>query len=179
MSSDTADIWIAWSHPVTEIPAGGLEVERTASQTQLQAIAAALDLLAVERLAVRYRIEPLPAGRYRLFGELEARIAQACVVTLDPIATDIIDELTVEFRSSAQLPETGNEEQEILAADEHEPIESDRLGVGRVVFETLAAAVPPYPRAEDAALERHEAGPATTGSSGPFAALAGWKPKRG
>src|SRR5262245_10072852 len=179
MSSDTADAEIAWSHHLAEIPAGGLEAERTASPTQLQAIAAALDLLAAEQLVVRYRIEPLPAGRYRLFGELDARVVQACVVTLDPVATDISEELTVEFWPSAQLPEPGSEEQGILAADEHEPIDNDRLDVGRVVFETLAAAIPPYPRAEDAALERHEVGPTTTGSSGSFAALADWKPKGG
>jgi hypothetical protein len=177
MSTDTG-IEAAWSHATSEIAATGLDAERIASETQRAAIAAALDLLALERLEVHYHIAPLPAGRYRLDGVLDARVVQACVVTLDPVATDIREELAVEFLPSPQLPEADSEEQGILDTEDHEPIENERLGVGRVAFETLAAALPPYPRSDDAALEKHEAAPATGDAPGPFSALAGWKPKR-
>ncbi len=58
-----------------------------------------------------------------------------------------------------------------MAAAEIEPIEHGLIDAGRIVFETLSAAVDPYPR--KAGAEFHADAVATTASSeaGPFAAL--------
>lgn len=171
-------ILAGWHHTTAEIPERGLEVTRKAGPAELAATAAALDIPAVERLSVTYRIAPRTRGRYKLTGRIQARVVQACVVTLDPVASDVIEGLDAEFRPEGDLPsEATTEEQEALAAEEHEPIEHHRLHVGRVIFETLAAALPAYPRAPDAALDQHEAGPTDSAPSGPFAALGRLKPK--
>ena len=181
MTSTVSDIAKAWSHTTAEIPLKGLDVTRDADVAQRTALAAMLDILGIERLRVTYRIEPAASGRYRLTGQIKARVAQACVVTLDPVISDVTDRMEVEFRPITGKEEIqgGNPDAElaILDAEEFEPIEEHRLAVGRVVAETLAAALPRYPRGPDAALDQHEAGPAEGGTVNPFAALAGWKPK--
>ena len=75
------------------------------------------------------------------------------------------------------LPEPVEVEQTILDVPEHEPIDDHKMAVGRVMIESLAAALPQFPRAAGAELEQTEAAPAGGGKVNPFAALEGWKPK--
>lgn len=166
-----------WVHPVSSIPAQGLALERRASPEQLADLAGEIGILAVESLQASYRLDPLPGGRFRLVGRIAARVSQACVVTLDPVITDIEEAVEVEFWPGAEIPVPDAAEQTILDAPEHEPIEAQRLAVGRVVAQTLAASLPAFPRSPDAELEQSQAGPADGGSASPFAALADWKPK--
>lgn len=166
-----------WVHHVSSISEQELSATRVASPAELAELAGRLDILAVERLKVDYRLEPLARGRYRLTAQIEARVRQACVVTLDPVVSEINEAVDVEFRPASAIQTPGAEEQTILDAPEHEPIDGQRLAVGRVIVETLAAALPAFPRAADAELEQNEAGPAEGGTANPFAALAGWKPK--
>lgn len=167
----------SWFHVTASIPEDGLAVERKAGATEIEGLAELLDILAIERLQVRYRIDAMPRGRFRLTGELQARVTQACVVTLDPVTTDITDHMDVEFWPAKALPEPAEAEQTILGVPEHEPIDDHRLAVGRVIIESLAAALPQFPRAAGAELEQTEAAPTGGGKVNPFAALAGWKPK--
>ncbi len=181
MSESDDSSALTWSHTTAEVPPRGIEQERLASTAECAALASELDILGVERLVVRYRIAAQSGGRYHLTGKLEADVVQACVVTLDPVASTVVDSIDVEFRPDAEkLPVTATsaeEEMPILEAAEYEPIDGNRLDLGRVVAETLAAALPAYPRAPGAELETREAGPAEPGPANPFAALAGWKPK--
>ena len=115
-------------------------------------------------------------------GELAATVEQACVVTFDPVVSTIREPLDVEFWPPEQLDAkpVHAEEAEASALDlpEAEPIEQQRLDVGRVVVETLAVSIDPYPRAPDAALDRTTAGAdAAAPQVSPFAALAKLKPK--
>lgn len=167
-----------WVHAVSAVPEQGLDQEREATPSQLAALAATLEVLAIERLRARYRLEPLPRGRFKLTGELLAKVSQACVVTLDPVVTEITEAVEVEFWPAGAIPVPDASEQTILDVAEHEPIEAQRLAVGRVFAETLAAALPAFPRSAGAALDQREAGPADGESIKPFAALAGWKPKQ-
>lgn len=175
--SSARGIEVDWVHAVSAIPEHGLDQVRDATSEQRAALAAILDILAVESLRVSYRLEPMPRGRFKLTGELKARVVQACVVTLDPVATDVAEAVEVEFWPAGAVPVPDATEQTILDAPEHEPIEAQRLAVGRVLAETLAAALPAFPRTAEAELEQREAGPADGGSVSPFAALADWKPK--
>jgi uncharacterized metal-binding protein YceD (DUF177 family) len=167
----------AWLHPTSTIPDDGLAVERLASPAQLALLAEALGVVAVQNLRVSYRIDPMQRGRFRLSGMITARVTQPCVVTLDPVVSDIHEAVDVEFWPPGAVPVPDEAEQAILDAPEHEPIEAQRLAAGRVIAETLAAALPAFPRAPDAALEQREAGPTEGDAANPFAALAGWKPR--
>ena len=109
-------------------------------------------------------------GQYRLAGKVAARLTQSCVVTLDPLSQRAEGTFDVEFWPAAELPQGGEEEVEALSAAEIEPIEHGRIDVGRIVYETLSAAIDPYPRKAGAEFAP-DVGGRPAGESGPFAAL--------
>ena len=169
-----------WTHGLAEIGDHGLARERRASEVERVALARALDIVGVCDLRASYVIRPLGRGRYRLAGDIDAEVTQSCVVTLESVPGRIAESFEAEFMPADELAraERQDEEMEALAAAELEPIVHDRIEVGRVVYEHLAAALDPYPRKEGARLEQADAAKAAGGErEGPFAALAKLKPR--
>jgi hypothetical protein len=177
MNKTDDSIETGWKHHTLDIPDKGLEVVRDANPGQLAEAAGYLDIPGVERLHVRYRIERRAEGGYQLSGDMRALVVQACGITLEPVRTDLREVIEVEFRPADDMPASVEHEQQALEAIEHEPIVNQVMAAGRVVLETLLAALPPFPRVENATLEQTEAGPAEVASGGAFAGLASWKPK--
>ena len=166
---------LEWSHAATDIPTAGRTFTREASETERAAIAAELGILSCTRLTAAYTIRPLGKGHYRLEGPCTADVTQACVATLAPVEISLTLALDIEFAPVAPAIPDG-EEVEVLDLPEVEAIENGRLPVGRVVFETLAAGLDPFPRAPGAAFSWHD----PRGGSekpNPFAALAKLKPR--
>ena len=177
---------IEWKHAAKSVPVEGIETHRVASPEQRRAVAEALGILGLDRLESRYRITHLPRGRFRLKGELRAHVVQACVVSLDPVAADLAEPFDLEFwppeavaakAAKAQASdESGSGDLEALADDDPEPLTHNEIEAGRIIYETLATALDPYPRAPGAALDRLEAGAAGPEAgpppTHPFAALA-------
>jgi uncharacterized metal-binding protein YceD (DUF177 family) len=171
-----------WWHGLGEIGEDGLSRERLASEAECAALAGALDIIAVTELRAVYEIRPLGRARYRLTGDIEAHVTQACVVTLQPVADRIAERFEAEFMPAPELARAERQEEEeveALAAADLEPIANDRIEVGRVVYEQVAAALDPYPRQEGARLElpgaREEGGEER---AGPFSALAKLRQRR-
>ncbi|HUC45618.1 MAG TPA: YceD family protein, partial [Hyphomicrobiaceae bacterium] len=147
---------------------------------ELIAVARALGLIACTNLQVHYAIQPMSGGRYRLSGRFHAEVTQACVVTLDPIGGTLEENFEATFwpREAMPVPESG--ELTIDDAPEPEPIIAGQIAVGRVVFESLAAALEPYPRKPGAVLDWQPplaAEAAATTATSPFAVLANLKTK--
>ena len=180
MTTATPGISQDWYHTTAEIPPSGLAMSREATAEERRLLALQLDILGIDRLLFRYRISPAAGGSYRLDGVITADVVQACIVTLDPVRSTIEDHVDVEFRPDPAHEAAGRlgEELSILEATEFEPIEHNRLAIGRVVAETVTATLPPYPRAPGAELESNEAGPTAPGATSPFAALSDWKPRK-
>lgn len=171
---------LAWSYATQDIPERGLADERRASAGELAAVARALDLLACNSLAAAFTIMPTVDGRYHLAGRLRADIVQACVVTLDPVDNAIDEPFDVTFWPEEQMPAPAGGALDIDEEPDPEPIAAGQIAVGRVVFEHLAAAIDPFPRKPDAALDRRSAAGAegaSPASGSPFAVLASIKPK--
>lgn len=171
----------AWSIGVSEIPAAGKRIEYTATEAERIAAARAWDILACTALACEIRVKPLRDGRYRVAGTIRASIVQACVVTLEPVDGTIEEAFDVEFWPADQIPSLQSTAQDEWfdpqAADGAEPIENGRIGLGRLVFECVSAALDPYPRKPGATLDWQE--PETSKAAvHPFAALAKLKPKQ-
>jgi hypothetical protein len=123
---------------------------------------------------------PSALGRYRVSGTLHADIAQACVVTLDPVDSAIDESFDVTFWPEQDMPAPSGGALDIDEEPDPEPIVAGHIAVGRVVFECLAAAIDPFPRLPDAELERRTAAGAEASagaSDSPFAVLANIKPK--
>lgn len=171
---------LAWEYAIQSIPERGLTDERKASPEELAEIARALDLLACKSLSAVFTIMPTVGGRYHLTGTLRADVSQACVVTLDPVDSAIEEAFDATFWPERDMPAPSGGALDIDEEPDPEPIAAGQIAVGRVVFEHLAAAIDPFPRMPDAALERDTATgaagtPGTTDS--PFAVLANIKPR--
>lgn len=160
-----------WSYRVTDIPDGGIRETREATESERVRLAEALDIVSCQRLVADLAIRAIGKGHYRLAGKVTAELTQTCVVTLEPVAQHAEATFDVEFWPPLALPETTAEEVEALSAAEIEPIEHGRIDAGRIVFETVATALDPYPRKPGA--EYHADRPENSGldETGPFAAL--------
>lgn len=165
-----------WSIPVTEIPAQGLARERALRGEALAPIKDELGLLSLDVIDVKYRIERLAGGAYRLVGHVHAEGAQACVVSLEPIAAAVDEPFDTEFWPD--LPDTdGGEDKTILDERDVERLEGGVIPVGRIVFETISAGLDPYPRKPDAEFHWQDDNQNQTQNVSPFAALSKLKSK--
>ena len=113
-----------------------------------EAIANLMGITRLRRLTLVGRIAPLNDGDWRLEAKLGATVTQNCVVTLVPVVTRI-DEPVVRSYVASIIQKAPAEEMEMPADDSIEPLSAE-LDLGAVLFEELALALPPYPRAEDA-----------------------------
>lgn len=165
-----------WAHDATDVPERGLDVERRAGAAELAAIATALDLVSCDALDARYRIKPVAGGGYRVTGDLSARLAQRCIVSLEPVAAEVAAPIEVEYRPRHERIGARDEREEegeieALTAAEIEPLDNGRLDVGRIVFEQLAASLDPYPRKSGVEFEPPPEALPGAAPGGPFAAL--------
>jgi len=144
-----------WSHRVSEIPDRGFATERSATQSECAALAEALDVLAVRHLSFSYRIRRGAGHRYVVSGRLSAGVTQACIITLDPLESEITEDVDEAFWPATDIAALGQAagEAEVLSAEAPLPIEDGRLDIGRLVYEVLATAIDPYPRRPDASLQ--------------------------
>lgn len=111
------------------------------------AIAADLGILGVDALSFRGTLTPRGKRDWTLEAELAARVVQPCVVTTEPVATDIAETITRSY--VADLPEVEGEEVEMPEDDSIEALPAV-LDLGDVMAEALTLALPLYPRAPGA-----------------------------
>ena len=97
-------------------------------------------------------------------GTLRAQVEQACVVTLEPVASAIDETFDVAFWPEEDMPRARERRARPgRRAADPEPIVAGQIAVGRVVFECLAGAIDPFPRKPDATLD-WRAPPAAAGA---------------
>lgn len=166
-----------WTHNVTDIPAASLDREREATESERIAITDDLKLLKLDRLAARYRIKPLGDGGYQLSGRVTAKVEQACIVTLDPVASEIDAPFDVEFRPQVDRPDN-DEDASVLAGPDVDILERGVIPVGRIVFETLSASLDPYPRRQGAEFAWRDPHEIEREETSPFAVLSQLKNKK-
>lgn len=162
---------------VARLAAGNdFEFDVSPEPDEAAALARLLGLVSIKGLRFSGRLGPLDAG-WDLEGVLVARVVQTCVITLDPLISQI--EQTVRRRF---LPGTAAAEIEVSPEDddEIEPLR-DRIDLGLVATEALALTLPDYPRKPGAQLEgdRPDDAPADGDNARPFAALAALRERMG
>ncbi len=145
------------------------------------AIAAALDITAVNALSFKGELRPVGRRDIVLEAVLVARVEQPCGITLAPVKTAISETVVRRYLADWTAPE--GTEAEIPEDDTAEPL-PDLIDVGAVAVEALSLALPLYPRAPGAALGQAVfaepgAAPLTDGDLKPFAGLAALKDKLG
>lgn len=165
-----------WRHDVVDIPAAGLNVERSASEVECAQLAGVLDLVELAALSMRYRVQGLAGGGYRLSGRLVADVVQSCVVSLEPVAGRVDEDFEVEFWPQPQQ-RSENEDAAVLGGADIEVLEGGVIDVGRIVFETLSAGLDPYPRKPDAAFSWNQEAGEKPSNVSPFSVLSQLKDK--
>jgi uncharacterized metal-binding protein YceD (DUF177 family) len=167
-----------WTAPVTvaQIPEGGLHRDIEANAGQRAAMAEAAGLRQVLSASASFDVTPGSDGRFHLTGRVRARIGQNCVVTLEPMESDIDETVDVVFAPPEQIPELSDlvdeaAESETDVPDPPEPIVNGIIDLGRVATDALFLAVDPYPRVPGAVFEPEVVAPDP--EDHPFAALKG------
>jgi uncharacterized metal-binding protein YceD (DUF177 family) len=158
--------------------------EIAATGAELAAIAGMLDLVALKRLVLSYRLDRVGSSRLRLTGQLHADVTQTCVVSLEPVKSQIDVPVAVEFWPAARVEELERSADETGGEgllDWPEAVVDGRIDLGPVIYESLATSLDPYPKRPGASFDRlQNVATPHEGKSGPFAALAALKPpKRG
>ena len=172
---------LAWDHAVHDIPDPGCRPCARRPRTSSQASPARSTSSPAASLRAEYT-SLADAGRTlsTLTGRLRAEVSQTCVVTLEPVDSTIEEAFEAVFWPQEDMPTPESGELAIDEEPEREPIVAGQLAVGRVVFESLAAALDPFPRKPGAVLDWQPAasadGPAAKPAS-PFAVLANLKTK--
>ena len=151
---------------VHDVPREGLQRTITATEQECAAIAQAVDLPAVGRVAADLTIKPRAGGLMDVTGLLRAAITQVCVVSLEPFESAVEQQIDLTFapavapdeyrppkrrdRDAAPAPVRptvvpGNDDQQ----DPADPIIDDTIDLGAVALEFLVLACDIYPRKPD------------------------------
>jgi uncharacterized metal-binding protein YceD (DUF177 family) len=168
---------LSWDHRIEDIPATGLSVERLADAEERERLRLALDLVGMPALRARYHITPISYGRYELAGELAAVVDQTCVATLEPVRSEVAETYTATYWPPEAMPGPIKGQVALDAEPDPEAIVDGSIDVGRIVFESLAAAINPFPRLPGAVFEGPLSTPEGQKPESPFAVLANLKAK--
>ncbi len=165
----------AWSVPVRRdnVPETGLHLDLVADEATRAAVACAAGVVAVPELSARLAVVRQGRG-LRASGEIVARVEQTCVVTLEPMQSDIREPIDVVFVPPGAVVRKDEPVEDVdpTAADETEPLVDGVADVAAVATEFLLLAIDPYPRKPGAVFDA----PAADDPGGhPFAALAALK----
>ncbi len=173
---------VEWSHPfeVAQITATPLTLVLTPDDTVRAALARRFDLVAIDRLEARLTVKRVRAGRLiAVTGSVAASVVQTCVVTLEPFAATVHDEVDLRFVPEATVAAA---EVSVEGLDDPEPLDGPLLDLGEVAAQALSLALDPHPRAPGVAFlpiedpEDEAEAEGNPPSSSPFAALRARKP---
>jgi Large ribosomal RNA subunit accumulation protein YceD len=149
-----------WSVPVAvaQIPDTGLHREFEANPNQRQALADLGGLREVLSAHASLDVTPMREGRVHVVGRVKARVGQTCVVTLDPIESDIDEAIDLIFAPAEQIPALADlvdaaAESDVEIPDPPEPIIGGTVDLGRLATDALFLGIDPYPRKPDAVFD--------------------------
>ncbi|HEV2550152.1 MAG TPA: DUF177 domain-containing protein [Stellaceae bacterium] len=160
-----------FSRPIetSRLPEGGTDMAIAASPAECAALARRFSLLALDRLEAALHLEWVARRLLRLEATLSAEVVQECVVTLEPVRSQVEDRFVLLYGPASETSDVMlREDEEVL-----EPIVDDQIDLGEAVAQQLSLAIDPFPRASGAAAP---SGPGE-GIVSPFAALAKWRKK--
>lgn len=164
-----------WSVPVRvdEVREGGRRFELGADEPTRARVAKTADVPGIEKLEASFDVTRHGADGLRIAGRVYATVAQTCVVTLEPMTSDIDERVDVVFAPSAVPREPAlDEAHPEQSPDGPEPLVNGTVDLGAVAVEFLLLGIDPYPRKPEAVFE---APVAEDAAAHPFAALAALK----
>jgi hypothetical protein len=165
-----------WHAPVAvdDIPDSGLHVKLEASDAVMTALAQVAGVRSLARLKAVFDVARRGKGVH-VGGTVEADVGQTCVVTLEPIESQVREDIDLTFSPDVSVAagEADGDGHSIgHMPDEEEPPEplvGGKVDLGAVASEFLMLGIDPYPRKEGA---EFAAPSIDLAGEHPFAALA-------
>ena len=129
---------------VDEIPDSGLHVEIDAPDAVRTHLTGLAGLRELRRLSGIFDLQRQGAG-VRVTGHINARVGQTCVVTLEPIESEVQELVDLKFALSLAV---GAKSEASEAAEEEppEPLSDGTVDLGAIATEFLLLGIDPYPR---------------------------------
>lgn len=196
MAKNNDDIINEWSYfvKIADLGDSAAEFKITPDDAQKADLARRLNIQELENVTGYLTVNPPTGGVIYVEGTLKAKILQECVITLEPIHTEIEEPVEGWFSDEEQIlsfakikkekqTRKAHAEVEILdESDDPEPIVNGKIDLGELVTQHLSLAIDPYPHKEGAeqAYGVEVAAPAKSSEirRNPFEALKDWKEKR-
>jgi uncharacterized metal-binding protein YceD (DUF177 family) len=161
--------------PVEDIAETGLHVEIDAPDTVRVELAALAGLRELARLSAVFDLARRGAG-VRVTGNVTARVGQTCVVTLEPVDSDIDELVDLRFAPQVAAPASAKSAAHTSDDEPPEPLLDGKLDLGAIATEFLLLGIDPYPRKPGAEFAPVKA---DDPSAKPFAALEALKKRPG
>jgi uncharacterized metal-binding protein YceD (DUF177 family) len=164
----------AWHVPVAieDVPEAGEHFDLTANSQTRAAIAKAAGLRDLPRLEANFDVRRQGNGGLRVAGRVGATVGQTCVVTLDPVANEVDEEVDLLF--VPQPPVAGSSGANTAEDNEYEtePLIGGVVDLGALATEFLVLGLDPYPRKPGAVFQSPQQ---TVAGESPFSSLAALK----
>jgi hypothetical protein len=171
---------LPWHVPVAldDVPEEGQHFELAADADVRAAVARMAGLRELPRFEASFDVTRSGIAGLHVAGRISATAGQTCVVTLEPLANEVNEDVDLLFEPPLALP-AGMEREaatpEPGPADEIEPLVDGKVDLGALATEFLILGLDPYPRKAGAIFQPPaDADP----DEGPFAALGALKKGR-
>jgi uncharacterized metal-binding protein YceD (DUF177 family) len=135
-----------WSVPVDvpNIPEAGLHLEIEAPEPVRAGLAVRANLREIVRIHAAFDLTRHGAGVH-VVGQLNARVGQTCVVSLEPMESDVEESIDLLF-----MPRLGESEPAVQTASGEaelpEPLVDNKVDLAAIAAEFLFLGLNPYPR---------------------------------
>jgi uncharacterized metal-binding protein YceD (DUF177 family) len=183
-----------WHVPAAleDIAETGQHFDLVADQDIRAAVARVASLRDLPRLVATFDVTPYGASGLRVTGRVSATVGQTCVVTLEPLANEVEEDVDLLFapppptveRTAKEIAKEMAREKEVSTPaekpqrnwDEPEPLVGGVIDLGALAIEFLILGLDPYPRKPGAVFQPPQD---VKPDPSPFAALAGLKDRDG
>lgn len=165
---------------IDALPKDGETLTIEASPAEREALAALNGLPAIAALTATLRVEPAGSGGARVTGAVHGELTQVCVVSLEPFAATVDEDIDVRFaprRDDGAARRVSVETDTFSVGDEGQPdpIIDGKIDLGALAAEFFALGLDQYPRKPGVSFQLPEAPEATVS---PFSALASRAPRK-
>ena len=170
---------------VSTLPTTGFSVRIDATEAERDELAEAHGLSSVDSFHAELELKRWRKDGVRMRGTIRAKIVQECIVTLDPVVSDLdipVDAVFLPEDSPLRRPldDDGALIVDPEGPDIPETFEGGTIDVGAIAEEFLELAIDPYPRAPGAELDEASSTDDDGGKDAgdnPFARLAALRDK--
>ena len=132
-----------------------------ANDRELKALTERFKIESLDALSAQVSLQLLTNGDVLMSASFQARLTQTCVVTLNPIVSEISSIFTMTYTEGADA-EGGRDEEEFVDLDDDielsEAIIEGKIDIGEAVSEQLALEIDPFPRVKGAKFDGYFTG---------------------